>query len=203
MRLSETILFKDIKNIDDYNVHIKHYECGELIYPRDITENGIVLNGCMKVYKNDLSGGISILEHIEPGDIVIESQTSFAAQFVNVTYICAKKTEVAYFDKHKVLQTPQLAERLISMIEARVFRMKDRMAVLCGRSIRDKLKCYFEILAAKKGQKCFTFSITMGELANLLSVDRSAMSREIKKMKEENILKIEKHTVTILWETDF
>ena len=42
----------------------------------------------------------------------------------------------------------------------------------------------------------------MGSIANFLSVDRSAMSREIKKMKEEELIRIEKHTVTILWEID-
>lgn len=200
MRLSETVLFNGVGNIDEYDVHIKKYERGELIFPEDITEIGIVLNGCLRVYKNDLSGGINIVEYIEPGEIVFEPSAEISE---NLTYICARKTDVAYFNKNSIFKEPQLAERLTLMITDSRSRLRERAAVLCGRSIRDKLKCYFEIIAAREKKKCFNLSVTMSELANLLSVDRSAMSREIKKMKEENLVKIEKHTVSILWEIDF
>lgn len=197
MRISETILFKGVENLDEYEVHIRKYERGELIFPEEIPETGIVLNGVMKVYKNDLSGGINIIEYIEPGELLYK-----AAPAVNVTYICAKKTEVAYFDRDKILKEPHLAERFVCMMEKNIFRLRERTAALCGRSIREKLKAYFEVIAAKKGKNSFTVPVGMVELANLLSVDRSAMSREIRKMKDENILKMEKRTVTILWETD-
>ncbi len=202
MRLFETILFKDIKDTDEYGIHIKKYERGELISPDEITDVGIVLNGSMKIYKNDLSGGISIIEHIEPGELIGETSVLLSDISENITYICSKKTDVAYFDWKSVFKNPQLAERFAVMLAENRKKLRERAMVLSGRSIRDKLKCYFEITAAKKGKKSFTLPGTMGSIANFLSVDRSAMSREIKKMKEEELIKIEKHTVTILWEID-
>lgn len=203
MRISETILFNDIKNTDEYGVHIKKYERGELISPDEITEVGIVLCGGMKIYKNDLSGGISIVEHIEAGELIGETVAILSGVSENVTYICSKKTEVAYFNWKNVLKNPQLAERFAIMLAESRKKLWERTMVLSGRSIRDKLKCYLEIIAERKGKKSFTLPGTMEAIANLLSVDRSAMSRTIKKMKEEGLLKVDKHTVTILWETDF
>lgn len=202
LRLFETILFKDIKDTDEYGIHIKKYERGELISPDEITDVGIVLNGNIKIYKNDLSGGISIIEHIDPGELIGETSVMLSDTSENITYICSKKTDVAYFDWKSVFKNPQLAERFAVMLAENRKKLRERAMVLSGRSIREKLKCYFEIIMAKKGKKSFTLPGTMGSIANFLSVDRSAMSREIKKMKEEELIRIEKHTVTILWEID-
>lgn len=199
--LSETILFKDIENTEKYAVHIKTYERGELISPEDICEMGIILNGEMKIYKNDLSGGINIVAYIGKGELIGESNL-MPEMSENITYICDKKTEVAYFNREYVFQNPCLAERIAVMMTENLRKLRARTMVLCGKSIRDRLKCYFEIIAEEKGKNSFKLPDTMGAIANYLSVDRSAMSREIKKMKEENLLKIEKRNVEIFWETD-
>ena len=64
------------------------------------------------------------------------------------------------------------------------------------RSIRDKLLLYFYQLTQKEGSDTFELPFSMSALANYLSVDRSAMMRELKKLKEEGLVKTNKRQIT-------
>jgi CRP-like cAMP-binding protein len=60
--------------------------------------------------------------------------------------------------------------------------------VLSRRSIREKLLCYFRQLADKNGGKTFQLPFSLSTLADYIATDRSAMMRELKKLKEEEII---------------
>ena len=51
----------------------------------------------------------------------------------------------------------------------------------------------------KKGSKVFTIPLTFTELANYLSVDRSAMTREIKNLKDDGFIKTNGRKITLLY----
>ena len=65
------------------------------------------------------------------------------------------------------------------------------MEVLSQRTIREKLICYFMQLAAQAKASSFSLPFTMVDLADYLSIDRSAMTRELKRMKEEGLIRTE------------
>ena len=64
--------------------------------------------------------------------------------------------------------------------------------------IREKLLCFFEQLADEHGSRTFPLPFSLSMLADYISADRSAMMREIKKMKEEELIAIEGKRVTLL-----
>ena len=57
---------------------------------------------------------------------------------------------------------------------------------------------YFRIQSTKTGELSFLLPFSLLKLANYLYIDRSAMMREIKKMKEEELIAIEGKRVTLL-----
>ena len=57
---------------------------------------------------------------------------------------------------------------------------------------------FFEYIKTKKGKNTFYLPLPLSDLADYLSVDRSAMMREIKKMNEENIIISEKRKITVI-----
>ena len=71
------------------------------------------------------------------------------------------------------------------------------MEVLSRRSIRDKLLCYFSLLAARSGGSDFSLPFSLSALADYISADRSAMMRELKKMREEDLLSVHGRDVTL------
>ena len=80
--------------------------------------------------------------------------------------------------------------------------MSERLEILSQRNIHDKLVCCFLLLAAKNGREtqsedslAFTLPFSLSTLADYIGADRSAMMREIRKMKDSKELSIVKRTV--------
>lgn len=91
----------------------------------------------------------------------------------------------------------QLVNNILVIISDKTRSICEHLEVLSGRTIRDRLNNYFEILSLKSGSNTFKLPFTMTALADYLSVDRSAMSRELKKMKDEGLIQTNKGIVTI------
>ena len=69
--------------------------------------------------------------------------------------------------------------------------------MLSRRSIRDKLLCYFSLQQAKNGGS-FTLPFSLSALADYISTDRSAMMRELKKLRDGGVVRVEGRKVEIL-----
>ena len=80
---------------------------------------------------------------------------------------------------------------LIGLIES------ERVDVLSRRSIREKLLCYFNQLAEKEGSRTFQLPFSLSMLADYIATDRSAMMRELKRLKEEGVLRSEGRRITL------
>ena len=74
-----------------------------------------------------------------------------------------------------------------SMAESNL-KLMNKLSHLRKKTTRDKLLSYFTLLAKTTGSNYFELPFNKTELANYLSVDRSAMSAELSKMKDEGLL---------------
>jgi CRP-like cAMP-binding protein len=73
--------------------------------------------------------------------------------------------------------------------------------VLSRRTIRDKLLRYFALQCGAAGIGSFHLPFTLSALAEYISTDRSAMMRELRKLREEGIVEISGRKVTFRGET--
>ena len=64
-------------------------------------------------------------------------------------------------------------------------------------SIRDKLQCSFQIRRLETGSDTFPLPFPLSALADYISSDRSAMMRELKRMREEGLVDMEGRRVTL------
>lgn len=90
---------------------------------------------------------------------------------------------------------------LVNLLGCQQKRLADfaaRTNVLLGKTIRDKLLCYFRNCADEAGSDCFDLKINLTGLSDLIFADRSAMMREIKKLRDDEIVKIDRKKVTML-----
>ena len=74
-----------------------------------------------------------------------------------------------------------------------------RIELLSKRTIREKLLGYFNSISTRNHSKTFKLPISLTDLADYLSVDRSAMMRELKLLKEEGFIEKNGNKITLLY----
>ena len=85
-----------------------------------------------------------------------------------------------------------------TILSQKIIDQNIRLEILSKRSIKDKLLSYFLLLAKDNPKQVFTLPFTYTDLADYLFVDRSAMMREIKKMKDSRIIKTKGKIIKLL-----
>ncbi len=93
----------------------------------------------------------------------------------------------------------QFIKNLLEIIVNKINEKNERIEILSNKSIRNKLLEYFRIETKKTGNKIIYLPFTFTDLADYLSVDRSAMSREIKNLKDEGFIEIKQKRITLLY----
>ena len=166
---------------------------------------GIVDEGSLQIVFNDYNGNSIIIEDIEKNQIFGNLISSINSDECEV--ITKDKTRIIYIDYDNIT-SPEIiktdfyiifVKNLIKLIATQLNTKNERIEILTKRTTRDKLLEYFRILSQKKSSKTFTIPFTFIELANYLSVDRSAMTREIKYLKTEGFIKVDGKRVRLLY----
>ena len=181
-------------------------------YPKDINilSNvnrpnfiGIIEEGTAQLVFNDYLGNKTILETLKEEDIFGSLITNINSD--EITCITKEKTRVTYIDYDRITDTENIKydyyltfiKNLLIILEEQLTSKNERIAILTKKTTRDKLLQYFKLTSIKKGSRTFTIPYSFTELAGYLSVDRSAMTREIKYLKDEGFIKIDKKRITI------
>ena len=166
----------------------------------------LILKGGAIVQNVDSLGDISILTRLKRGD-VYGLESAFAGENVyKDTLIATEKTLVMFMNKHRLI-TPCInkcrrhdivVKHIMQIVAEKNVELLEKITHLSKRSIREKLLSYFNSLAKKSGSNYFELPFNKTELANFLSVDRSAMSTELTKMKEDGLIEFDKKQFHIL-----
>lgn len=207
-------LFKDI-SMEEYrqllpclNARDKTFQAGETIctYGSDFHDIGIIGTGTASVVRYEYNGARTILERLGPQDI-FGQLLSCGCGDTGLSVICDTPCQ-AMFIQYGKISSPccsacshhhQLTKNLLELISERAVSLSRRVEVLSRRTIREKLICCFSQLACDNHSSSFCLPFTMVDLADYLSIDRSAMTRELRKMKEEGLIEMDKSDKTREW----
>ena len=88
---------------------------------------------------------------------------------------------------------------MFDIINFKFRETNERVKILEKKQIRDKLLEYFEIEYKKNHNQTFILSFTLRDLADYIAVNRSAMFRELKHLKEEKIIELKDKKITLLY----
>ena len=165
----------------------------------------IIDTGSVQLVFNDYDGNKTILEEIGSGEIF--GSLTVPVYSEEITCITREDTQITYIEYNEITNDEIIKtdfyiifiKNLIKLLSQQVSTKNNRIELLTKRTTRDKLLEYFRIQSQEKGNKAFTIPMTFTELANYLSVDRSAMSREISYLKEEGFIKTNGKRITLLY----
>ena len=175
-------------------------------YDSGSQEIGIIGKGTASVVRFEYNGARTILERLGPQSTFGSMLSYGSSDQTGVSVICNTECEVLFLQYDRI-SAPctkacafhhQLTRNLLDLISCRAQNLSRRVEVLSQRTIRDKLMCFFSQLAVQFDSPSFSLPFTMVDLADYLSIDRSAMTRELKKMKDEKLVEIDRKTVHLL-----
>lgn len=163
---------------------------------------GIALSGRILIIKDDFWGNRTILSEIHSGELFGESFPDTASQPSSpVSALAAEKAEVLLIDYAKIITTcssncffhNRVIVNLISILTKKSVSLTHKIACVTKKTTREKLLFYLSSQTSQAKGKAFTISFNRQELADYLAVDRSAMSNELSKMRNEGLLDFHKN----------
>lgn len=207
-------LFKGInredmsKMLDCLGFHEKSYTRGEFILLEEdnISHIGIILTGSIDMIKEDIWGDRNILVRMKDNDIFGESFACSADQMSSVSFQARSKTDVIMLPFNKVVHNcnnscvfhHRLIENMVELLAEKNRRLIQKSEIVSRKTLREKLMAYLSMQSQEAGSKSFIVPIGRVELAEYISADRSAITRELNAMRDEGIIDFKRNSFTIL-----
>lgn len=165
---------------------------------------GIIEEGSANLIRYDYDGKRDIIEEMNEGDIF--SDLFLSTSNVELSVISTTDCKVTFIEYDDLIEEAKksdtalvLVDNLIRLMANKLVKRNERIELLTTRSIRNKLLNYFELQAKKNNSKSFNLMYSYTDLADYLSVDRSAMMRELKNLKEDKLITDTNKKITILY----
>ena len=186
----------------------KEYKKGEYILREGehISDIFILVEGKIHIQKDDYWGNRSILSVISVGEMFGEGYAAPESGALLNDVVAVEDSSVIFFDVKRILTTCSSACRFHNMIVQNMFfaisdknrKLVQKLGHMSGRTTRAKLISYLSEEAKRQGSSAFTVPFNRQQLADYLCVDRSAMSNELCKMRDEGMIKFEKSRFELL-----
>ncbi len=167
---------------------------------------GLVLRGSVHVENIDLTGNKSILNRIGAGQVFGESYACIPGERMMVSVTAAEDVQIMFLDVGRVLKTcsnacpchGRLMENLLRIMAKRNLELSRRSLHTAPKSIRGRLVSYLSQQAGIQGSPKFVIPFNRQELADYLEVDRSALSKELGRMRREGILEFHRNEFCLI-----
>lgn len=165
---------------------------------------GVVITGYVQIIRIDYNGNRTIIEELTENSVFGTSLSSLNNKEYDI--ITKEDTKIVFIEYKEIINQnnreysyyTQFLINLLEIMTNKINEKNERIEILTKKSIRDKLLEYFKIITNKNKSK-IVYLTNLSELADYLAVDRSAMSRELKTLKDEGFIKKEGKKITLLY----
>lgn len=212
--LSKTILFQGItpeelpEMLRCLNGETRKYQRGNMIYRMGdiVSAMGIVLSGSVSIENDDVWGNKSILDKIGPGQVFAETYACVPDEPLMISIVAMEPTEILFLDMRRVWNLcsnacrfhNKVMQNLLSVSLQKNLALSRRIFHTSSKSIRGRLLSYLSFQANQHGRNDFEIPFSRQQLADYLSVDRSAMSNELGKMQKDGLLRVKRNHFTLI-----
>lgn len=212
--LKKTKLFSGISEeeigilIDCLDARIKRYKKDEYIFSQGqfLKNVSILVEGNILIQSEDYWGNRSIVNHIGIGDMVGEAYAGAENTPVLNDVVAMEDCVLISFNIDRLLTTcssicqfhSKLVKNMLLAVSEKNIQLVQKLKHVSRRSTRGKLISYLSEQAKKQNSSNITIPFNRQQLADFLSVDRSAMSNELCKMRNEGLLEFRKNQFQLI-----
>lgn len=164
----------------------------------------IIVDGFVQIIKTDYNGNRTIIEELGENNMFGSKISSLNNSEYSVEAL--EDTKIIIIDYTSIINNNsnnkyynQFIKNLLEIIIDSISDKNNRIEILTKKTIRNKLLEYFKIVSKRNGSRNIYLPFTFTDLADYLAIDRSAMSRELKYLKEEGFIEIKGRRITLLY----
>ncbi len=210
--ISKTALFRgcseeDIRNMAEHlDFRTNRYEKGDVIFGAGsiVTDLGLVLSGSVRIEHTDLWGNKSILGITPAGGVFAESYACIPNEPLLVDAVANEDCDILFISVPRLFMPCRACEsksRLIQnlfMISAgKNLQLSRRSLHTSPKTIRGRLFSYFSQQVSAQGSNKIIIPFDRQQLADYLNLDRSALSKELGKMRRDGLIEYNKNAFEI------
>ncbi len=204
--LFQSLRVEDRKqHLQEGRFHLAGYDPGMIIHLEgdSCTSMEVVLEGTLVVERIDVAGDVLTVAEFKQGD-VLGGNLIFANQPQYPMTITARSRVKLLEVKKKVVldlcrHNPGFMEAYLALISNYTFLLGEKIKQDVRRPLRDKIISYLEVERKRQQSNCVQLPMSKKALAERLGVQRTSLSRELQKMKQEGLVDYDVHSVTTNW----
>ena len=206
-RLFDNIDKKEIPNIlNNFKSQKKLYEKGNIII--DIGDKVeamyIILNGKIEISKEYDDTRKNIVNILESGEIFAEAIALSTNKISQITAISLSKSEILkinikdIFDNNLEKNKNIFIENLLKIISDKNKFLSMKNDILSQKSLRSKIILYLEYMSNMQKSEKINIPYSRDKLAEFISADRSALSRELNRLAKEKMIELNGNKINII-----
>lgn len=186
----------------------RRFSRGELIFRAGEAASavGIVLEGAVQIIKEDYVGNRSILGKAEVGEMFGEAFACAQVKSLPVSAEAATDCRILFLDYQRVVTVcphscifhHRLVENMLGIVARKNIALSRKIEHMSKRTTRGKLLSYLLAQAQEAGSSAFMIPFNRQEMADYLCVERSAMSAELGRLRDEGVLRFQKNRFELL-----
>ena len=188
--------------------HLASYTKGQVITleQEEVRHIGIVLSGTVDMVLEDLWGDKTLLVRSRETEMFGETFACSDDNRALATFVAAEDSQVVFIPFHKIMHTcsnacrfhHQLVENMVRIIAAKNRELLRKVDIVSKKTLREKILAYLSVQAQLQQSHYLELPLGRVELAQYLCADRSALTRELEKMRADGLIDFHKNTFKIL-----
>ncbi len=183
--------------------HTAAYEKGEIVSfeAENLRHIGIVLSGAVDMIKEDLWGNRTMLVRMRKNELFGETFVCGLNTTSVVTFAVSENAQILFLPFDRVMNSctntcvfhHRLIENMVRVIAAKNLELMRKVEVVSKKNLREKILAYLSLQAQLNDSRYFEIPLGRIELADYLCADRSALTRELSRMRDEGLIDYDKN----------
>jgi len=188
-------------------VHVYTFEENQNILSTIKNDNvvGIIDEGSAKIIRTDYDGNRVIIEQLNKDSVFGTTISSITSNEYEI--IAKEKTTIIIIDYDRLVDRNNISysyyniflQNMFCILNKEMQERNERIRILTKKTIRNKLLEYFKLLQTDHHSRYIYIPFSFTSLSEYLAVDRCAMTRELKYLKEEGFIETKGKRITILY----
>lgn len=187
--------------------HIYSYNKDQKVLDKIKNENiiCIMLDGDANIIHIDYDGNNNLVENLTKNTVFGTNISSIDNEEYEI--ISTSNSKILVIDYDQLLKNEYtkynyynvFLNNLFDIVASKLKEKNDRIRILTQKTIRDKFLEYFEIEYKKNHSKFIYLPGSFKDLADYFSVNRSALFRELRSLKDENFIEVDGKKIILLY----